>query len=137
MAEKEYIEKRKLIEAWEREIEDATDLRDAFDFALEDVPAADVVPRLEWLNDCEQLCCPAIAERDAARVERELLQEELDALTSNYTECMKNYAREIFTEIERIHEECIYIDPTTNIGSLKVLKFERMLAELKKKYTEE
>ena len=104
---------------------------------FDSVPAADVVPRLEWLNDCEQLCCPAIAERDAARVERELLQEELDALISNYTECMKNYAREIFTEIERIHEECIYIDPTTNIGSLKVLKFERMLAELKKKYTEE
>lgn len=51
MAEKEYIEKRKLIEAWEREIEDATDLRDAFDFALEDVPAADVaeVAHGEWI----------------------------------------------------------------------------------------
>ena len=51
MAEKEYIEKRKLIKAWEREIEDATDLRDAFDFALEDVPAADVMEVVhgEWI----------------------------------------------------------------------------------------
>jgi len=46
-------------------------------------------------------------------------------------------AREIFGEIERIHDECIYIDPVSNIGSLKVLKFERMLEELKQKYTEE
>lgn len=50
MAEKEYIEKRKLIEAWEREIEDATDLFDAFDFALEDVPAADVVEVVRCIN---------------------------------------------------------------------------------------
>jgi hypothetical protein len=53
MAEKEYIEKRKLIEAWERERADATDLRDAFDFALEDVPAADVAPVVhgEWVQN--------------------------------------------------------------------------------------
>jgi hypothetical protein len=57
MAEKEYIEKRKLIEAWERECADATDLRDAFDFALEDVPAADVVEvvrceKCAWWERC-------------------------------------------------------------------------------------
>lgn len=46
-------------------------------------------------------------------------------------------AREIFEEIERVHDECIYIDSVSNIGSLKVLKFERMLEELKQKYTEE
>ena len=56
MAEKEYIEKRKLIEAWEREIEDATDLRDAFDFALEDVPAADVLEVVRC-KDCEHYFC--------------------------------------------------------------------------------
>ena len=43
MAEKEYIERGALIEAWERERAEATDLFDAFDFALEDVPVADVV----------------------------------------------------------------------------------------------
>ena len=43
MAEKEYIERGALIEAWERERAEATDLFDAFDFALDDVPAADVV----------------------------------------------------------------------------------------------
>lgn len=62
MAEKEYIEKRKLIEAWEREIEDATDLRDAFDFALEDVPTADVVEvvHASWDEDRYPFCnvCP-------------------------------------------------------------------------------
>jgi hypothetical protein len=56
MAEKEYIEKRALIEAWERELTDATDLRDAFDWALESVPAADVVEVVhgEWflLDEC-------------------------------------------------------------------------------------
>ena len=59
MAEKEYIEKRKLIEAWEREIEDATDLRDAFDFALESVPAADVVEvvHAHWIDRDEKTWC--------------------------------------------------------------------------------
>lgn len=62
MAEKEYIEKRKLIEAWEREIADATDLLDAFDFALEDVPAADVaeVVHGEWIiehGDYGEMMC--------------------------------------------------------------------------------
>ena len=32
MAEKEYIERNELIEAWERETKDATDLFDAFDW---------------------------------------------------------------------------------------------------------
>ena len=52
MAEKQYIEKRKLIEAWERERTDATDLFDAFDFALENVPAADVVEVVRC-KDCK------------------------------------------------------------------------------------
>ena len=45
-------------------------------------------------------------------------------------------AREIFEEIENAHEECIHIDPSTNIGYLLQSKFEHKLAELKKKYTE-
>lgn len=46
-------------------------------------------------------------------------------------------AREIFAEIEKAHENCIYINPTNNIGSLQVNKFEGMLTELKNKYTKE
>ena len=46
-------------------------------------------------------------------------------------------AIEIFAEIENAHEECIHIDPSTNIGYLLQIKFEQKLAELKKKYTEE
>ena len=45
-------------------------------------------------------------------------------------------AREIFEEIENAHDECIHIDPTTNIGYLLQTKFLNKLAELKKKYTE-
>ena len=46
----------------------------------------------------------------------------------------KDVAREIFEEIEKAHEECIHIDPSTNIGYLLRTKFELKLAELKKKY---
>lgn len=46
-------------------------------------------------------------------------------------------AREIFEEIENAHDECIHIDPTTNIGYLLKTKFLNKLAELKKKYTED
>lgn len=58
MSDKEYIEKSKLIESWEREIKDATDLRDAFDFALEDVPTADVVEvvHARWDEDEYPFC---------------------------------------------------------------------------------
>jgi hypothetical protein len=45
-------------------------------------------------------------------------------------------AREIFEELDKVYDECIYVNPFTNIGSLQVIKFEQMLAELKKKYTE-
>ena len=53
MAEKEYIERNALIEAWERECAEATDFFDAFDFALEDVPVADVVEvkHGKWIHD--------------------------------------------------------------------------------------
>lgn len=55
-SEKEYIERGALIEAWNRETEDATDLFDAFDWALESVPAADVVSKgvyeqVQWERD--------------------------------------------------------------------------------------
>ena len=46
-------------------------------------------------------------------------------------------AREIFEEIEKAHDECIWVDITTRIGYLQQTKFEDKLAELKKKYTEE
>ena len=46
-------------------------------------------------------------------------------------------ASEIFEEIENAHDECIHIDPTTNIGYLLKTKFLDKLAELKKKYTED
>ena len=46
-------------------------------------------------------------------------------------------AREIFEEIEKAHEDCIWIDPSTNIGYLKHHPFELKVAELKKKYTKE
>ena len=48
----------------------------------------------------------------------------------------QDVAEEIFAEIEDAHEECIHIDPTTNIGYLLQTKFVHKLAELKKKYTE-
>ena len=58
MAEKEYIERNELIEAWERETKDATDLFDAFDWALESVPAADVVEVVyaEWEENEYPFC---------------------------------------------------------------------------------
>lgn len=46
------------------------------------------------------------------------------------------FAKEIFEEIYKVYDECIYVNPFTNIGSLQVIKFEQKLAELKKKYTE-
>jgi hypothetical protein len=46
-------------------------------------------------------------------------------------------AREIFEEIEKAHDECIWIDITTRIGYLQQTKFEHKLTELKNKYTKE
>lgn len=52
MTDKEYIERGALIKEWEKECANATDFFDAFDFALERVPAADVVEvrHGEWIK---------------------------------------------------------------------------------------
>ena len=60
-----------------------------------------------------------------------------DVLLENDYRKSSDVAEEIFREIEDAHEECIHIDPTTNIGYLLQTKFVHKLAELKKKYTED
>ena len=107
-----YIDADKLIEKYERVIKDPwnkssapSSWASAWECVIadiDDIPTADVVPKSE--------------------VER--LQAEKDALIKNYAECMKDYAREIFAEIEKLH---LHI---TNEFDL------RRYNELKKKYTE-
>lgn len=55
------------------------------------------------------------------------------AYRNGYEQGKADATREIFEEIENAHEECIHIDPSTNIGYLLQTKFEHKLAELKKK----
>lgn len=59
-----YIDADKLIEAWERECESATDLFDAFDYAIEDTPTADVteVKHGEWKRSGPLLECQRCGE---------------------------------------------------------------------------
>ena len=59
------------------------------------------------------------------------------ATATTYFAPRAEVAREIFAEIEKAHDECIWIDITTRIGYLQQTKFEHKLAELKKKYTED
>lgn len=83
---------------------------------IEDLPSADVVPRSE--------------------VER--LQAEKDALIKNYAECMKDYAREIFAEVNMQifpYSTDIYIKGEELIIIPKS-DYNAILAKLKKKYTE-
>ena len=102
---------------------DSIVLRSYADEMVKRSPTADVVPASEvakeftcFVGDPHKVeHCPYLEEVEKAR---------------------REVAREIFEEIENAHEECIHIDPTTNIGYLLQSKFELKLAELKKKYTE-
>jgi hypothetical protein len=97
----------------------------AFESDIDAMPTADVVPRAE-VDSLHHLL------KDAwKRIE------ELDELCGELQNAKAEVAKEIFAEIDKVYDECIYINPLTNIGSLQVIKFEQMLAELKKKYTEE
>ena len=49
----------------------------------------------------------------------------------------QDVAKEIFAEIKKAREDCIWIDPSTNIGYLKHHLFELKVAELEKKYTKQ
>ena len=100
---------------------------------LMQAPDADVVPKSEVekleeyiddLNDSKEHLCVMLEE---AKQEADLLEQEKDALIKNYSTCMKDYAREIFEEIEK-HRDNIH-------GVVLLLPEE--LAELKKKYTED
>ena len=68
--------------------------------------------------------------------ENESLKEMNKALAAGFETIKADLVRAIFEEIDAAHEECIHIDPTTNLGYLLRNKFEHKLAELKKKYTE-
>ncbi len=70
-----------------------------------------------------------ILEETKSEVER--LQAEKDALIKNYAECMKDYAREIFAEIES--KKMFLKDCVGNMGVVVLFKD---ISELKKKYTE-
>jgi hypothetical protein len=99
--------------------------------AIMDCPTADVVPKSEVERLNKKI---DVLKRDRYQVfpdgRLELLpRTDLDKIKAEV-------AGEIFEEIENAHEECIHIDPTTNIGYLLQSKFELKLAELKKKYTE-
>jgi hypothetical protein len=63
--------------------------------------------------------------------EVERLEAEKDALIKNYAECMKDYAREIFEEID---SRKIYLRDIT--GTIGIVVRIKDIAELKKKYTE-
>lgn len=109
----------------------------AVKFAIDNAPTADVVPKIEveiWKETTEK-CEEAYeawhrtAELNAQRIIE--LETEKDALIKNYSECMKDYARGIFEEIEKI-----MLDGA--IGGkypAKVINPDKY-AELKKKHTE-
>ena len=86
-------------------------------------PTADVVPK----SEVEKL------EQAGTR-----LVQEKDALIKNYAECMKDYAREIFAEVNMQiipYSTDIYIKGEELIIIPKS-DYNAILAELKKKYTE-
>lgn len=81
--------------------------------------------------------------------EVEKLQAEKDALVKNYAECMKDYAREIFEEIEKIRAKEIHKCEILRVqeneaserkywegGEHSLRQLSYWIAELKKKYTE-
>ena len=82
--------------------------------------------------------------------EVERLEAEKDALIKNYAECMKDYAREIFEEIENTLNQWIELYYTITVSTFdsidqakaraseSVLRaFRDYIVELKKKYTKE
>lgn len=108
----------------------------------------EVIKALEWCiqnSECEYCeyrektdksdICPIrmdalnLINKQNAEVER--LQAEKDALIKNYAECMKNYASEIFAEIDKIlkmQEKYLYCNPSLTFVY-------ELIEELKKKYT--
>jgi hypothetical protein len=67
---------------------------------------------------------------------KQIAEEKAQAIAEHEQYIKTEVAREIFEEIEKAHDECIWIDITTRIGYLQQTKFEDKLAELKNKYTE-
>lgn len=86
-------------------------------FCLEFRNTADVVPKSEVYDDHhKQVACYTLGCREGDKIKQKV-------------------AREIFEEIDKAHDECIWIEITTSIGYFQQTKFEHKLAELKKKYT--
>jgi signal transduction protein with GAF and PtsI domain len=98
----------------------ALGLKSAISFA-ETLATADVVPKSEvdWHRE---------AELNAQRIME--LEAEKDALIKNYAECMKDYAKQIFEEIDELLHQNATMQIATSTLHCK-------LAELKKKYTKE
>lgn len=112
------------------------------------MPTADVVPKSEveklvqdgtrlgqeneTLKDNNEHLA-VILEETKAEVEK--LQAEKDALIKNYAECMKDYASEIFAEIETLLALNILVGDVFT-GKYFDADLENDIAELKKKYTE-
>ena len=118
---------------------------------IENLPSADVVPKSEveklvqdgtrlgqeneTLKDNNEHLA-VILEETKAEIER--LQSEKDALIKNYAECMKDYAREIFAEVNMQifpYSTDIYIKGEELIIIPKS-DYNAILDEIKKKYTE-
>lgn len=98
---------------------------------LESEPTADVVPKSEvdlyrqQVDELEDELASTYDKLEDAKAEK-------DALIKNYAECMKDYAKEIFEEIES--KKMFLKDCVGNMGVVVLFKD---ISELKKKYTEE
>ena len=106
----EYISRNELLKAVQSNVAEAHNERCAqlLEVIL-NAPTADVVPKSE--------------------VER--LKAEKDALIKNYAECMKDYASEIFAEIEFDIRQLDFDREET-----RAIAIEGIIAKAKKKYTE-
>ena len=100
--------------------------------AIENEPTADVVPK----SEVEKIAEVAKQNIDSANERAETFRVASEKSRVLQETARATVAREIFEEIEKAHNECIWIDITTRIGYLQQTKFEHKLAELKKKYTE-
>ena len=107
---------------------------------IDETPTADVVPKSEEGAECPT--CYGTGRIGTTNwltknmTKKQIAEEKAQAIAEHEQHIKAEVAREIFEEIENAHEECIHIDPSTNIGYLLQTKFEHKLAELKKKYTE-
>ena len=119
-----YIDADKLIETYDRLAKDEWNKKtsppswaEAFESIIADIddqPTADLVPKSE--------------------IER--LQAEKDALIKDYAECMKDYATEIFAEIDNIINDYKLSERNLQLIQHGEPSIDQRYAELKKKYTE-